>query len=141
MLFYLLFLRTRRLPKDLGFCFCLLKVGVNPILHNQNINKRTWLTLAIIIVMKRDTGSARFPFYMLHHNYEYYIYGKTLQSYLIWMRSTKLNAISLSTRDVHCKCQNQRNVKVESILLAILPSYRDIWGPSTFELRVKQLFS
>ena len=45
----------KQVLKSIGFC--LLKVGFSLILYNQNINKRTWLTLTIIIAMKWDTCS------------------------------------------------------------------------------------
>ena len=41
--------------KRLGFC--LLMFGISLIAHNQNKNKRIWLTLTIIMVMKWDTCS------------------------------------------------------------------------------------
>ena len=33
------------------FGFCLLKVVINLIVHNQNIKKRVWVTLTIMMVM------------------------------------------------------------------------------------------
>ena len=68
--------------------------GISLIVHNQNINKRTWLTLTIIMVMKWDTyGFHKVPpFDVLHHIYWYTmvgtlsLLGPTFDLVFVWLQ-------------------------------------------------------
>ena len=67
--------------KRLGFC--LLKVGISQIAHNQNMNKGHGLALANIIVMKWDTCSFRkVPLFdVLHHIYKKHLNLNSTKSF------------------------------------------------------------
>ena len=92
-----MFLETS-LPEDLHFSYWRLVISL--MIHNQNVNKRTWLTLTIIVVLKWDTCSFRtVPHFDVLHHIIYICHNFCL---VCFKRSSKKNSLTTHLGMVIC---------------------------------------